>query len=79
MLRKLLFSFCLTLAAVNLRAQGNVASELSMADAFYADGKIYVVVAVVALILAGIIIYLVNLDRKVARLEKDTAFAKGDL
>lgn len=35
-----------------------------------ADGKIYVVVAVVVTILLGLIIYVVNLDRKITKLEK---------
>ncbi len=41
-----------------------------MADAFRSNGKIYVVVAVILTILAGIIFYLVRLDRKISRLEK---------
>ena len=36
-----------------------------------ANGKIFVVVAVLALILAGIFIYLFTIDRKVTRLEKE--------
>jgi hypothetical protein len=35
-----------------------------------ADGKIYVVVAVVVTILLGLVIYLISLDRKIARIEK---------
>ncbi len=34
------------------------------------NGKIYVVMAVVLTIMAGIIIYMVNLDKKISRLEK---------
>ena len=34
------------------------------------SGRIYVVVAVMLTILAGLIIYLVRLDRKMSRLEK---------
>ena len=37
----------------------------------YAEGKIYVVVAVVVTIVVGIFIYLVNLDRKIKKLEKN--------
>jgi len=36
-----------------------------------ANGKILVVVAVLALILAGIFIYLFTIDRKVTKLEKE--------
>ena len=42
-----------------------------MADAFRADGKIYVVVAILSIVFAGIVFYLIRLDRKVSRLEKE--------
>ena len=35
------------------------------------NGKIYVVIAVIVAIFAGIIIYLVRLDRKLTKLEKN--------
>lgn len=41
-----------------------------MADSMRAEGKIYVVVLVLATIFAGIIAYLVRIDRKVSNLEK---------
>ncbi len=47
--------------------------DIEMADQFRADGKIYVVIAVVLLILVGIFIYLFNLDKKVTRLEKEVS------
>lgn len=43
----------------------------AMADDLRASGKIYVVVAVVAVIVAGLLAYLISLDRKVSRLEKE--------
>jgi hypothetical protein len=46
-------------------------SSAEMADTFRSNGKIYVVVAVMLTILAGIILYLVRLDRKISRLEKN--------
>jgi CcmD family protein len=54
------------LASANLFAQ-----EVEMADALRADGKIYVVVAVLSAMLAGILFYVVRLDRKISRLEKE--------
>ncbi len=45
--------------------------EVEMADTFRANGKIYVVVAVIIAILSGIIVYLVVLDKKIAQLEKE--------
>lgn len=35
------------------------------------NGKIYVVVAVMLTILAGLILYLVRIDRKISKLEKN--------
>ena len=35
------------------------------------NGKIYVVVTVVLIILIGLLLYLVRLDRKISRLEKE--------
>ena len=46
-------------------------AEPEMADAMRSNGKIYVVVAVLATIFAGIFIYLIYLDRKISRIEKD--------
>lgn len=43
----------------------------AMADDLRASGKIYVVVAVVVVIVSGLLAYLISLDRKVSRLEKE--------
>ena len=45
-------------------------TSVEMADAFRADGKIYVVVAVILVLLAGLFLYLYLLDRKITRMEK---------
>ena len=47
--------------------------QIEMADAMRASGKIYVVVLVVCVILTGLIVYLVKLDRRVRQLEKEVA------
>jgi len=41
-------------------------------DFMRSNGKIYVVVAVVVVIVAGLFIYLANLDRKITKLEKNS-------
>jgi hypothetical protein len=46
------------------------AQDVEMADALVANGKIYVVVSVLLVLLAGIFIYLIRLDRRMSRLEK---------
>jgi hypothetical protein len=41
-------------------------------DFMRSNGKIYVVVAVVVVIVLGIFIYLMNLDKKISKLEKNS-------
>jgi hypothetical protein len=53
-----------------LSAFSQQTGEPEMADLLRSNGKIYVVVAVVLIVLAGLIIFLVQIDRKVSRLEK---------
>lgn len=57
------------LSSTVLFAQNN---EVEMADSLYQSGKIYVVVCVLAIIFTGIIAYLIILDRKITKLEKNT-------
>ena len=61
-----------TLALLCLCLEGFAASAeiAEMADTMRANGKIYVVVAIVLVILIGLIGYLVSIDRKVTSLEK---------
>lgn len=40
------------------------------AEVMRSNGKIYVVVAVILIILIGLFIYLANLDRKISKLDK---------
>ena len=67
MLLKLNLVCLLLLLSQSLFAQGNV----EMADALYSSGKIYIVVAVLMIIFIGIIIYLIQTDRKISALEKE--------
>ncbi|MBX2899705.1 MAG: CcmD family protein [Cyclobacteriaceae bacterium] len=46
------------------------AQPVEMADTMRSEGKIYVVVAILLLIFAGLIAYLVMLDRKITKIEK---------
>ena len=41
-------------------------------DFMNSSGKIYVVMAVVTIIVLGLFLYLINLDRKIKKLEKDS-------
>ena len=46
--------------------------DVSVADTMRSNGRIFVVVAVVLTILTGLILYLVRLDRKITKLEKES-------
>lgn len=46
--------------------------KVEMADTMRDNGRIYVVVAVVLTILIGLILYVVRLDKKMSRLEKES-------
>ena len=60
-------AFLLLLLSFAASAQ---ASDIEMADQFRADGKIYVVILVVSVVLIGLFAYLFRLERKVSELEK---------
>ena len=45
--------------------------KVEMADTMRSNGRIYVVVAVVVLILIGLFLYLLRLDKKITRIEKE--------
>ena len=68
--RVFLLLLALVLPLLHAAAQ-STADSPEMADAFRADGKIYVVVAVITVVLAGLLALLVSLDKKVSRLERE--------
>lgn len=47
-----------------------MAQDVEMASLMRANGKIYVVVAVMATIFIGLMIYLIRIDKKVQKLEE---------
>ena len=67
--------FFLLTSSLSLSAQAT--GDVEMADALHANGKIYVVVIVLSIIFAGLIVFLVNIDRKVSRIERDLKEKKG--
>jgi len=50
-------------------------TEVTMADTFRSEGKIYVVVAVLATIFAGIVVFLLVTESKLKKLE-DTVYSE---
>lgn len=63
----MLFSIAMVLAYSGF-AQETQPAE--MADVMRSNGKIYVVIAVILTILAGLLFYVARLDRKISKLEK---------
>jgi hypothetical protein len=71
-MHKKIYTLVLTLLlSAPVWAQVADTSKAEMADTFRADGKIYVVVAVLVTILLGLILYVIRLDRKINQMEKD--------
>jgi hypothetical protein len=54
-----------------VQAVGQSANTADMADTMRSNGKIYVVVAVIITLFIGFTIYLISLDRKISKLEKE--------
>ena len=67
MLRAISLVVCTLLVALNGYSQ----EVPEMADTMRSNGKIYVVVAICLMILVGLFIYVMMLDRKITRIEKN--------
>lgn len=73
MLNKLLrfFSVAVFILAMMPVSGQEPNAPVEMADGMRASGKIYVVIAIILTILAGLIFYVARLDRKITRFEKE--------
>ena len=63
-MKKLVYLFLLMFVSVIGNAQ-----DPEMADVMRSNGKIYVVVGIIMIVLAGLITYLFLLDKKITKLE----------
>jgi len=52
-------------------------SGVEMADTFRSEGKIYVVVLVVAIVFTGLVIFAFRSERKISKLEKEIESLKS--
>jgi hypothetical protein len=66
--RKSLFLFLFFFSILSV---ADAQEKVDMADVMRSNGKIYVVVTVLTIILIGLFIFLISIDRKITRLEKD--------
>lgn len=60
----------ISITAALLLAISAYSQDAEMADTMRSEGKIYVVVAILLVILIGLVVYLITIDRKVTKLEK---------
>ena len=69
-IKKVLFILIAILISVATFSQDTTDKTVGMADEMRGNGRIYVVIAVMLTILAGLIFYVARLDRKVSKWEK---------
>ena len=68
-MKKLTFLLLLLLSFVTVFAQTDPSVE--MADTFRSSGKIYVVIATIAIVFTGLAVYLFLIDRRLKKIEKE--------
>ncbi|SHM54006.1 hypothetical protein SAMN04488057_10275 [Cyclobacterium lianum] len=68
----------LLLISFSLKAQDKIGitdadyqnSDVQMADGMRSEGKIYVLVAIIGIVLGGILVYVIQTDKKISGLEE---------
>ena len=68
---KRIFAILLTILAFTLPVLAQTTNDVEMADAMRSDGKIYVVVSVICILFVVLFAYLIRIDRKIGKLEKE--------
>jgi len=68
-IKSLLSLFIVLAFTTAVKAQGS--RESAFGETMRSNGRIYVVIAVMTTILVGLFLYLIRLDRKISRLEKE--------
>ncbi|WP_316827655.1 CcmD family protein [Pedobacter miscanthi] len=72
-MKKIFFSLILMMATLQLFAQDN---GVEMADSLRSNGKIYVVVICIVIILVGLLAYLFSIDKRLKKIEKGNHIEK---
>ncbi|MBE5320418.1 CcmD family protein [Pedobacter sp. MR2016-19] len=72
-MKKIFFSLILMMVTMQLFAQDN---GVEMADSLRSNGKIYVVVICIVIILVGLLAYLFSIDKRLKKIEKENHINK---
>jgi len=72
-MKKIFFSLILMMVTLQLFAQDN---GVEMADSLRSNGKIYVVVICIVIILVGLLAYLFSIDKRLKKIEKENYIEK---
>ena len=67
--KKITLLLLTTMISFTSFAQGT--EKATMADQMRSNGRIYVVVAVMLTILIGLLLYIIRIDKKISKLEKE--------
>ena len=68
-MKKLIFILFLLFSGIAVFAQADPSVE--MADTFRSSGKIYVVIATIAIVFVGLAIYLFSIDSRLKKIERE--------
>jgi len=74
---KLISIFILVFFQTPVLLQAQNEGGVEMADTMRSEGKIYVVVLIVAIVFTGLVIFAVISDRKISKLEKEVKSLKS--
>jgi hypothetical protein len=65
-----MLKYLLLVSFVVISFASQAQQQAEMADAMRSNGKIFVVVGVILIVVTGLFVYLFSLDKKVSRIEK---------
>jgi len=70
-MKKITSAILFSIGMMVAQAQNSATQKPAMDNIMRSSGRIFVVVAVMLIILAGVLLYLFRLDRKINRIEKE--------
>ncbi len=70
-MKKIVNIVCFILFVITVQAQGGMSQTSQIDNVMRSNGRIFVVVAVMLIILTGLVLYLFRIDRKIGRIERE--------